>query len=51
VTARDIGLFIELTGDRTPLHHDEARPAASRFGGIIVQGGVTSGPSASTSVA
>jgi acyl dehydratase len=34
VTARDIELFIELTGDRTPLHHDEARPPASRFGGI-----------------
>jgi acyl dehydratase len=43
VTARDIELFTELTGDRNPLHYDEARAAASRFGGIIVQGGVTSG--------
>ena len=43
VTARDIQLFTELTGDRNPLHYDEARAAASRFGGIIVQGGVTSG--------
>jgi acyl dehydratase len=41
VTARDIELFTELTGDRNPLHYDAA--AASRFGGIIVQGGVTSG--------
>jgi acyl dehydratase len=43
VTARDIELFTELTGDRNPLHYDEARAGASRFGGIIVQGGVTTG--------
>jgi acyl dehydratase len=43
VTARDIELFTELTGDRNPLHYDEEAAAASRFGGIIVQGGVTSG--------
>jgi acyl dehydratase len=43
VTARDIELFTELTGDRNPLHYDEQRAAQSRFGGIIVQGGVTSG--------
>jgi acyl dehydratase len=43
VTARDIELFTELTGDRNPLHYDERAAAASRFGGIIVQGGVTSG--------
>src|SRR3954462_4411371 len=43
VTARDIELFTAMTGDRNPLHYDEALAAASRFGGIIVQGGVTSG--------
>jgi acyl dehydratase len=43
VRAEDIGLFTELTGDRNPLHYDEAAATASRFGGIIVQGGVTSG--------
>ena len=43
ITARDIALFTELTGDRNPLHYDEEAAAASRFGGIIVQGGVTSG--------
>ena len=43
VTARDIELFTEITGDRNPLHYDEARAKASRFGGIIVQGGVTTG--------
>ena len=43
VSARDIELFTELTGDRNPLHYDEAAAARSRFGGLIVQGGVTSG--------
>jgi acyl dehydratase len=43
VTDRDIELFTELTGDRNPLHYDAEAAARSRFGGIIVQGGVTSG--------
>jgi acyl dehydratase len=43
VQARDIELFTEMTGDRNPLHYDDAVAAASRFGAIIVQGGVTSG--------
>ena len=43
ITARDIELFTELTGDRNPLHYDEEAASRSRFGGIIVQGGVTSG--------
>lgn len=43
VVARDIELFTEMTGDRNPLHYDERVDTASRFGGIIVQGGVTSG--------
>ena len=43
VTARDIELFTEITGDRNPLHYDESAAAASRFDGTIVQGGVTSG--------
>jgi acyl dehydratase len=43
VTARDIELFAEMTGDRNPLHFDEELAKRSRFGGIIVQGGVTTG--------
>ena len=43
VQARDIELFTEITGDRNPLHYDEAAATRSRFGGLIVQGGVTSG--------
>lgn len=43
VTAQDIVLFTAITGDRNPVHYDAELAAASRFGGIIVQGGVTSG--------
>ena len=43
VTARDIELFTEISGDRNPLHCDPDFAARSRFGEIIVQGGVTSG--------
>jgi acyl dehydratase len=37
-----IRLFTELSGDKNPLHYDEAKARASRFGEIVVQGGVTS---------
>jgi acyl dehydratase len=43
VRVRDIELFTELTGDRNPLHYDADAASRTRFGGIIVQGGVTSG--------
>ena len=43
VSERDIELFTELTGDRNPLHYDEEAARATRFGGIVVQGGVTTG--------
>ena len=42
VTARDIEGFTEISGDRNPLHYDEKAARATRFGGIVVQGGVTS---------
>ncbi len=43
VTRRDIELFTQVTGDRNPIHHDEDLARRSRFGGLVVQGGVTSG--------
>jgi len=43
ISARDIELFTELTGDRNPLHYDDDAAARSRFGLLIVQGGVTTG--------
>lgn len=42
VTARDIELFTEISGDRNPLHYDREIAENSRFGEIVVQGGVTS---------
>lgn len=41
VTRRDIELFTELSGDRNPIHYDGEVAAATRFGGIVVQGGIT----------
>lgn len=43
VRARDIELFTEITGDRNPLHYDQEFAARTRMGGLVVQGGVTSG--------
>ena len=40
---RDVEMFSDMTGDRNPLHYDAALAARSPFGGLIVQGGVTSG--------
>ena len=42
VEPRDIERFTEMSGDRNPLHYDEELARTSRFGGIIVQGGITS---------
>ncbi len=42
ITADDIDLFSRISGDYNPLHYDEEAAKASRFGEIVVQGGVTS---------
>ena len=40
---RDVEMFSEMTGDKNPLHYDKDQASRSPFGGLIVQGGVTSG--------
>lgn len=42
-TAEDVERFAQMTGDRNPLHFDAALAAATPFGGLVVQGGVTTG--------
>ena len=42
VGAQDIELFTAISGDRNPLHYDAERATRTRFGGIVVQGGITS---------
>jgi len=42
-TMRDVEMFTEMTGDRNPIHYDAELATASPFGGLIVQGGVTTG--------
>ena len=42
VEEADIVRFTEMSGDKNPLHYDEKLAKSSRFGEIIVQGGVTS---------
>lgn len=40
VSTEDIERFTAISGDRNPLHYDAALAAGTRFGGIVVQGGV-----------
>jgi len=42
VDAADIELFTRISGDRNPLHYDENAAKSTPFGGIVVQGGLTS---------
>ncbi len=39
----DIAAFTDMTGDRNPVHYDEALAKKTSFGKLIVQGGVTTG--------
>jgi len=38
----DIQMFTAISGDCNPLHYDLERASRTRFGGIVVQGGITS---------
>lgn len=43
LTAEHVRKYSEISGDYNPLHHDEAFAAATRFGRLVVQGGLTTG--------
>ena len=43
LTAAHVKTFAELTGDYNPLHFDQAFAARTRFGRLVVQGGLTTG--------
>ena len=43
LTAEHVRTYAALTGDRNPLHFDEAFTAKTRFGRLVVQGGLTTG--------
>ncbi len=43
LTAACVKTFAELTGDYNPLHFDEKFAAGTKFGRLVVQGGLTTG--------
>jgi acyl dehydratase len=43
VTKRHVEQFAEISGDYNPLHFDEEFAAATRFGKLVTQGGLTTG--------
>src|SRR6187200_791684 len=43
LTADHVKTFAKLTGDYNPLHFDEAFVAKTKFGRLVVQGGLTTG--------
>ena len=43
LTAAHVKTFAELTGDYNPLHFDEAFVSGTKFGRLVVQGGLTTG--------
>lgn len=43
LTEEHVRAYSEITGDRNPLHSDPAFTSRTRFGKLIVQGGLTTG--------
>ncbi|MFQ5779490.1 MAG: MaoC family dehydratase [Nitrospiria bacterium] len=43
LTLEHVKKYAELTGDYNPLHFDEAFAAGTKFGRLVVQGGLTTG--------
>ena len=42
-SAEDVEAFAGISGDRNPLHFDAAFAQRTRLGGLVVQGGLTTG--------
>lgn len=43
LTAKHVKTFAEMTGDYNPLHFDDNFAAGTKFGRLVVQGGLTTG--------
>ncbi|HYB42940.1 MAG TPA: MaoC family dehydratase [Candidatus Methylomirabilis sp.] len=43
VTATEVELYAQITGDRNPLHFDPDFAARTRFGRLVAQGGIAAG--------
>ncbi len=43
LTSAHVRAFAEMSGDYNPLHFDEAFAARTKFGRLVVQGGLTTG--------
>ena len=43
LTAEQVASYAALSGDYKPLHFDEAFASNTRFGRLVVQGGLTTG--------
>lgn len=43
LTAEHVRLYSEITGDRNPLHFDPEFTSRTKFGRLVVQGGLTTG--------
>ena len=43
LTAEHVRTYAAITGDYNPLHFDEAFAAGTKFGKLVVQGGLTTG--------
>lgn len=43
LTPEHVEKFAQITGDRNPLHFDEGFAAGTKFGRLVVQGGLTTG--------
>jgi len=43
LTQKHVDMYAEMTGDHNPLHFDENFAKRTKFGGLIVQGGLTTG--------